>query len=83
MRYKLKELVQELERLVKESFPEAIIEGCWERGEKSVALCVEIPPSQDLYEFVEKMAPWSIETLERTGYLVYVLPNQRDSSVNS
>ncbi len=80
MHPKLRELVRELEYKVKERFPDAVIEGYWERGKDSVALCVELPPSQDLDEFVEKMAPWSVETLEKTGCLVYVLPTHRNSS---
>lgn len=66
-------LVMELEREVKKRFPNVKVEGIWERDGNMVALCVVAPDGDAADEVIEQMAPWSVDTLAKTGHLVYVL----------
>jgi len=38
-----------------------------------VALCVVAPDDDVADEVIEQLAPWSVDTLAKTGYLIYVL----------
>jgi len=67
------QLLMELEQEVRRRFPNVKVEGHWERDGNMIALHVVAPDDDIADEVVEQLAPWSVDTLSKTGYLIYVV----------
>ncbi len=74
-----KELVRELEQEVKKRFPDAIVDGYWEKNPQTIAIHVSTP-RDEIWEIAESLAPLSVDILSRHGYLIYVVPGTRDGA---
>jgi len=69
-------LLRELEQKVKGRYGHLGItfDGYRVYNGDGIGLRVKIPDEDLAITIAEEMAPWSVETLEKTGVLIYVVP---------
>jgi len=80
MNFKQEELVKELEKELKDRFPNVVINGYWEKGDSSIAIHVSTP-QDNAWEIAETMSPLSVDILSKYGYLIYIVPVSRKESL--